>query len=366
MTNNISQSTKPQRNENFEILRVVAMSMIVVWHFYFHVTWNTESLSNGVSICNYLLSQYIIIICSSCVNLFVLISGFFMIDKAFNWERIIRLWIQVAFYSFGISLVFYLIEPGSHTMNNVLRGLPISHRPYWFFQKYFGLVFLAPFLSKAVTALSQAQYKRFLLALILICCTISCYIPFGDLMGANKGFELIWFIALFFFGGYIRRFPCNYSRKQLLLSLLGVSTIAFVFIIAKGLLRHSLILEFPGYNGFGFFIAVPIFILFQQASFRHTYFTKLLTSLAPLTFGVYLVSEHPIINNKLWRQWFDWASLMESVWLIPVMILSVVLIFLVSAGIDRCRAALFGLLRISAITAWCGNKLEEFFKRKLG
>ena len=70
-----------KRQPSFEILRVLAMLMIVIWHFYLHGLEGEALFQGRCGMVNYLLSQYIIIICSSCVNLYIIISGFFLISS---------------------------------------------------------------------------------------------------------------------------------------------------------------------------------------------------------------------------------------------------------------------------------------------
>ena len=96
------------RQANFEILRVVAMFMIVFWHFIQNVMMRTDAMeeSSIVSVVNYIILQYGMILCSVGVNLYVMVTGYFLVDKSFKSNRIFRVWIQTTFYSFFIALLF--------------------------------------------------------------------------------------------------------------------------------------------------------------------------------------------------------------------------------------------------------------------
>lgn len=90
---------------------------------------------------------------------------------------------------------------------------------------------LAPFLSSLVAALTRPRYKRLLLVLTLLGCTFTMGFPFGDAMGASKGFSLIWFVVLFFFGGYFQRFPVRMCARSAFFAALGVSVAAMLLVL---------------------------------------------------------------------------------------------------------------------------------------
>lgn len=64
------------RNSNFELLRIVSMFMIVIWHFIIHsgIYYNTSGYSH-------ILIQFVCALLMIHVNSFVLLSGYFQSDK---------------------------------------------------------------------------------------------------------------------------------------------------------------------------------------------------------------------------------------------------------------------------------------------
>lgn len=86
-----------KRIPNFEIMRVLAMWLIVIWHFFYHGVCNRQNgndlLFYGNNICDivyYIISQAIFILSSISVNLYVLISGYFLIESKAKWHQICR------------------------------------------------------------------------------------------------------------------------------------------------------------------------------------------------------------------------------------------------------------------------------------
>lgn len=113
-----------KRLANFEVLRCAMMLMIVVIHVFAHgekyasVTSNfcfeLDTLCGGI---NFMVSQIADTIAVTAVNLFIFITGYFMIEShKLSLQKIIKLWIPVAFYSviiaavqFGGAILDYMI-----------------------------------------------------------------------------------------------------------------------------------------------------------------------------------------------------------------------------------------------------------------
>ena len=123
-----------ERDLNLEILRILCMLFIVMCH----VGGRT---GNDLPIA--LMPHH--------VNCFILISGYFLITAKFKFERILRTAIETIFYTFGITLVLYLL--GRATTYELLKSI-VPFGPtifnYWFVTKYLGLLLLSPFIQKVV------------------------------------------------------------------------------------------------------------------------------------------------------------------------------------------------------------------------
>ena len=351
-----------KRNYNLDVVRCLAMFMVVIWHFFWYAmrmsTIVADAVPEGmVGMTNYWLSQGLIVVCSACVNLFVLISGYFLAGRPFNWKRVILLWLEVFFYGMGIALLFYFIRPGSMTAGALAAYLfPVSRGDYWFFPKYMGLVCLAPFLSVIVGKLTRARYKCLLLVLGLLGCTFTKGFPFGEIMGASKGFSLIWFVFIFFFGGYFKRFPIRMSARLAFYACLGVSVAAIVLILVKTQLRHELLFEIPAYNSFGFLIALLLFIGFKKMKETENAWVKGLSRCSPYVFAVYLISDHPVLKQWLWGELVDWRPLINQWWFIPAMLGMVGLVFVLCVLIDCGRTWLFKAVGLERCAQWLGDK----------
>lgn len=345
--------------------------MIVLMHLY--LKGYGESIFNtSLGVFNYLVSQYILIISSVSVNCFVLISSYFLADREFSWKRIMSLWFQTAFYSAIFAVSFFFLEPGKHSVKEIFMGfMPVFNDTYWFVSRYLGLVCLAPFLSKAVFSLSKRQYRQFLIALIVVTCTFSAGLPYGDTMGAHKGMYLIWFLTLFFWGGYIRRFVEKADSGRQMKTIIAISTAMLVFYAGKALYRYyngasPLVIEFSGNNGFAFLLSVPVFLWFKEKNFRRSRLVKSMVAFAPFTFGVYLVHDNPYFRHGVLQNFIEsrnWTALMNGPFFIMAMLMVTLLVFVGCACVDLIRKKFFTLFRVEKIIEVISDKLTKLCLR---
>lgn len=358
---------------NLDALRSLSMLMVVIWHFFFYAIGSGSfpvSLSGTI---NYAISELIVISSNVCVNIFVLIAGYFLLDRKFHTKRVLLLWFEVVFYSLGITLIGALLSEENVNFESYLYALfPITSDSYWFFTDYFGLVILAPFLSKTAMALTQKEYIFFLMSLVILCCTFSLSIPLGNTMGASKGYSLLWFIALFFWGAYYKRFGTCLTKRKCRMFLLLTVGFVFLFCVGKTLYRFFCKgtypeIEFIAYNGFAFPLSILLFLFFLNLSCRSGFLPTLLSSVSPYSFGVYLITEHYLVRPFLWNNCIPWLKCLDAPWFIPLSLTFCVLVFFISIGIDWVRNLFFKIIHLPRFSdnliQWVSLKVELIRKR---
>ena len=85
---------KSKRLSNFELMRIVSMFLIVIWHVIMHGKMFANTSSDVIKFILNLI-QYIIIIH---VNSFVLLSGYFQSKSKFRIGKFLDLIMEVLFY----------------------------------------------------------------------------------------------------------------------------------------------------------------------------------------------------------------------------------------------------------------------------
>lgn len=329
------------RQSNFELLRIVAMVMIVFHHFAIHGGFTFENTALSIPGFWY---NFILMGGKIGVNLFVLISGYFLSQSTatgIRLAKVLRLWGQVFFYSVilhGVSVVY----ADNTSVQSFLACLtPISSRVWWFASTYFVLYLIHPYINLLLRTLDRKAYQR-LLVLLLFCW---CVIP-TVLASDFESNYLLWFMTLYALAGYLRM----YGLSRSISGHLGLLTAVFVALsYASGIVFTILGAKWPILTEKKFYfyemnklptlaISVCLFMLFANANVKYS---KWINRISSATFGVYLIHDYWVMRPLLWYTVFHNASCQDSILLIPY---SIAVVFIVFAS-----CTLFDLLRQATV-----------------
>lgn len=373
-----SQSVVHRRLPNFEILRVLAMFLIIVGHFFVHglrgegngvmLSYDGKSVLDTVS---FGIAQSLWVFSSISVNLYVLISGYFLAQSKAKWGKIPSIWMQTAFYSVCIYLVFVAIGLGGGVKDFVssvlvVRYGAVADRTYWFVAQYIGLLALSPFLNRLVAGMTKVEYRTLIVILLLLDFSFG-YVFYGNVYSGGQ--TLFHFISVYFIAGYIRHYQLfgTWSKRK----LLGVCAIVIVAVVALDYMyclahciKHQeafqlqLSSRYLNYNGIPLVLAVLVFCVVQRAPIRDNRLVRFLVAIAPFSFGVYLIHDNIYVRGWLWRVVTSYVSFSPSN--VVLCSLSVAAsIYAVCTGIDMLRALVFRILRIEVLS----GKIASFAGR---
>ena len=88
--------------------------------------------------------------------------------------------------------------------------MPLLSGRYWFYNTYFVLILLSPFINKLIVALSKDEFKK----LLLIFFVLWVLIPFVHGLKAIEMSNLGWFVFLYLIAAYIRFFKEDFTKKN--------------------------------------------------------------------------------------------------------------------------------------------------------
>lgn len=334
-----------RRQANVELLRVLSMLFIVIWHGILHgvyhvgISDDVPSLLTG----NDIVLSFMLYVTSVAVNCYVLITGYFMVTSRFRWMKISKVWTQALFYSGIIAVGIYLFYPHAGlVITSVLRSCwPLEPGAgYWFVAKYLALLALSPYLSKVALSLSKKEYLVLLFVLLLLNVSLGYYFPFGRIYSGSM--SLFWFIFLFFVAGYLRLYkPFSMVRSRYFIYL-------FILIcIASTLYKMGENWDIPPFNGIAFFLSLLLFMCVLRLDMSDSrVLSKCILFIAPYTFGVYLIHDNNILRAVLWNDWVHLEDYYAKPYLVVVIVLVSILIFLFCSVIDFFRAKIFTALSV--------------------
>ncbi len=323
------------RQSNIELLRVLAMFLIVMHHYVTHGTTNFVYLDPPLSVQN-VFALFLGAFGRPAVGIFVLICGYFSIKSEFKLPRFVSLIAQVLSYSVILLLVARFILPGGSAIgrDDILASIfPTGYGTYWFFTSYAVLLLLSPYINLLLLKLTQKQYK----ALILLVAVIWSVLP--TLIGASfAGSDLAYFVSFYLIAAYFRLYPLKVNPSRHF-ALFGF----WVFFIFASIASSSYLLNYSGvfrkyityfleYNRLpGAMCAIELFLAMSQSK---PFYSKWINGIASTTFGIYLIHDNFLIRPFLWGTLFNSAAYVNTPYYFVHFFVSVVIVFAGCALID--------------------------------
>ena len=340
-----------KREPNFEVMRTVAMFFIVVYHCLTHGVGDGYgfAVSNPTTLSNLLFSDFLLVFSSIAVNLYVMVSGYFLVDLSFKASRIVRTWTYTCFYSCAITIVFMLLQLEPFSIVTLGKSFfPISTDAYWFVTQYIGLLILSPFLAILVRQLTYKQYLWLLIGGAFMCLAIIPDFPLGKRFHVAHGNSVWSFAYLFLIAGFIKHYLKRISMGWLLVAASFVTFLTMGCEMFFGYQNDSVFLFWFNYNGLPFLLSVIVFIIVRQMQIPDSDLWKPMVKLAPYTFGVYLIHDHLAVRGWLWSS-ISLPSVCNQ-WIYPFVVVGLCcLIFIAAAFLDGLRKKLFTFLGIDRL-----------------
>lgn len=323
-----------KRSSNIELLRIVAMMMIVLLHANYYSLGGITLADVKVFDLGVFLKAVAEQLCIIGVNVFVLISGWFGIRPSVKGA--LSLMFQVWFFNLVIAAVMFCLgQPVS--WERVLDVMFLKDC-YWFVVAYIALYVLAPVLNAFIEKAPARQYLSVLVAFFCI------EFMFGWIMkiqaaGFHKGYSAMSFIGLYLLAGYLKRHSAklvDFSvRKDFLLYLAwSVVPVALYFLIKRPM-------SITFYSS-PFVIAASVF--FFLAFNRMNFTSGLVNYLACSAFSIYLIHLHPLVSQHF-KDAMRWGYELLGGWLyVPFAVAFAVALGLACVMLDKVRIWVWGRL----------------------
>lgn len=325
------------RNSAFELLRIISMVLIVMHHYSEHGEFDFMLPFN--------MKLYYV----QClrmggklgVNLFVLISGYFLCkSEKINLLKIFKLEICVIFYSVLIGLLFFCFQPDKESLRELLQEFtPIRSQRYGFYTTYFAMILFSPFLNKLVYYFKKDELKRLLLLILIIWVVI----PVIPTFYAIRMSELGWFFFLYLSAAYIRLYGndlCMCAKKYFLISigcyaLVLLSVLMFDFLGARNMIFQKKFTYFLPMNSILIFSAsIMLFIVFTKLNINNNKFINIISS---ATFGIYLIHENHLLRHFIWVDLFRNSQFINSNFIYLHSIIAISSVYIAGTLIELIR-----------------------------
>lgn len=363
-----------ERNWGIDLLRLLSMGMVMLLHILGHGGIHTTAVRFSAQ---YEISRFLETAAICAVNVYALISGYVGVHARHRFSGLISLWLQVVTYSVGLTALIGWLLPGTVTAETLKHAFfPVTYQQYWYFTAYFAVFFFTPFLNHLLNTLPRRKLQLLLLSLVFL---FSLLPTLGnrDIFRTGNGFSALWLAALYLIGGYCRQFEVFRNRSAY--KALGVY-LACVLIAwgSRWILESRWLFEdhdLPGnylvrYTSPTILLcAVALLALFAGLRVPEG-LVRIVRVLAPLSFGVYLIHEQPLIRTHVIIDRFkDYASYSPPL-MVGAILGTVCGLFLLCCAIEWLRARLFRLLHLPTlcekaeqglrrVCAWIGTRMTR-------
>lgn len=337
---------KKTRESNIEMLRIIAIFFILLHHYALYNSLYNLEVSN--------INKYIGIILFSLgkigVNIFILITGYFSIQKNFSIKKLIKLWLEVIFYSVGITLIFVISGRVQLNFKEIIKIIfPISFNMYWFITIYIILYVLMPFVNRYANKVNKEQYQKLLFILFVLCVGLYSIMYSSKTYSMNESLpfsNIIFYILVYLIGGYIRLYGIekieSISCKRTIEYTLLIFCVFIIFLVVSKIIDYkynklgNVLFWYTRSNSiFVFILSILTFYSFKKIKLKEI---KIINLLASSCFGIYLIQSHTFMaGKKLYKDIIHTEYFVKSPLLIVQAIASIIAIFFIGSCIDLIR-----------------------------
>lgn len=281
------------RQSNFELLRIVAMFMVMMLHVNF-LALGKPSVEDAGSAPLATFTRILFEVMSvGSVDLFVLISGWFGIKA--NRKSLFTFIFYVVFVIYSVSIVCLLLNK-----DNSLGGgkiVEIITCRSWFVQAYLGLYLLSPALNLLVEK-SKHLHKMVLIGWLAFEFVYDFASPDPRLF--DGGYSTLHFVALYLLARYIKLYGCsNILRKYAgsLFVLVSLFVTGCMFMLIKT--GHGLCHLNSYTSPFVIFLAFMLLIKTDSIHIQN----NVINRIGGASFAVYLFHTHPLVLGTFFLTW---------------------------------------------------------------
>lgn len=339
---------KKEKNVNIEILRIVSMIMILILHFFYHGNILNEMPKKINLLCVSTIS--VEVLCIVAVNIFILISGYFLCKSKFDINKIIKLYGEIFVYSLIIGFILLLTNKIELNIKNLIYiFFPFITQRYWFFNAYILLILLFPFLNVLINNISKEKFKLLLIILFII----NSILPIGinNSVSLNSANSLYWFLNLYLMGSYIRINKINFKKKCFVYGYIAINVLYIIIsIIVFKIGGVSKLMYILKYNlPFAYISSVLLFLIVLNTDFKvNDKIKKIIMFFSSSTFAVYIIHENPFVRNLLWNEMLNTSKFYFKYGYI-YMIVVLLIIYICCTLIDKIMKCIYKKIKLNSV-----------------
>lgn len=362
---------KNVRDSRFELMRIVAMLMIIIFHICLHSINDTQISESGgpfnsPDIFHKMLIPTTFMQFGNIGNaLFILISGYFMAgrEKISLSKTATKLLSQLAFASLALVLLSMVIIDKETGVHFFIHDLSIFNTDWWFIGYYFVIILIGSlFLNKKIAQMDSRTYAGLI---VVIFALVSFQWSRGRLDTMIDSFNYVLLGTVYYLvGGYAKKYDMMSRLRTWVIWAAMLMSWVFLWMSEINFIQLKIenynvsgstdeffqqLIRFSAFHPIYVIISVSIFELMRRLPSFHSRFINFLGG---STFMIYMIHENKFMQNIYSKiSWLD--TLYKSpVRFLEYMCIAALVLFCVGLAVYivyRLVAWIMGKLRFIAI-----------------
>ena len=275
------------------------------------------------------------------VNAFGLISGI-MTFRKYKFSNLIYIWFEYFFYSILFSIYLYK-KSFLNLKNLILSFFPVGIRRLWYFNAYFFMYLLLPFISSSINSLNKAIYTKLIIFFFFIHSIYHIILDYNirntDFDFINKGYSSNWLTILYIAGGYIGRFYMSkpyFSRFTCLILFFLSTLISYEYIFysyKRSKYADKIFLQY--FSPTIIIQALSLIFIFSNLKISNRHIIKIILFFNPLNFNVTLIHMRIFLSKTSdIKKFFKYIELLSPKYLFFKIYFFSTIIYILCASFD--------------------------------
>lgn len=342
-----SNYSPAKRQSNLELLRVVSMLLIIAHHYVVN-----SGILEHLSLSNHPANFLFLILWSmwgkTGINIFILISSYFMCQSNLTLRRYCKVAFEWIFYHYAIYIIMLLA--GYETIS-IQRVCTLLFAPFInanatgsFASSFLVFYLFIPFMNSFIANIGCKEHRRFIFLLLFTFTGLSTFFINRSIFG-----EVFWFCAVYFIGSYLRLYPPTWSTnlhqsvKLLILSWL----LCYASVLSIAFILKCIGMDTPSFSMLTYFVfdanklGAVLVSIFMFCTFKnlHISYSKAINLFAQTTFGILMIHDNGTLRPLLWKNLLhvDMSYSLTPPILAVRSVLIVFVVFLACSLIDMVR-----------------------------
>lgn len=291
---------KDERNYGIDILRMLAMILIII----LHISSYSVRAIDGLAIVPPEKMMYLLLqtVCGAGVGIYAILSGYVAYGKKARFSNLVYLWLRVLFYSVLIPVIFYITKEREYDTDDFIkRFFPTIFNYWWYWSAYVVLCLFAPLINKGLETINRKASIFLFVSLFVVFSVLTSIFGRTGNFNMEGGLSAVWLIVLYIIGALIKKNNFFSKVKTWQMLLIYSASLAFIFGSEIVLQRHHMKIlgnEMGGslfhqnLSPFTVICSISLLIVFARIKVNGKLTKNVIGFVGPSVFSAYLIHAH--------------------------------------------------------------------------